>query len=225
MRYTKRIIAIIISASGALMMAAATTAPTAVDSNIAAWLRLLGVHNPPPAFATTHADQWAFWLGLAVLAVGLVGVWEWFFVKPKGAPQTQVDSPPEHTITDQSVKSYNQTGGITAHNVTIGPPPPKVNTITPMEITTRGDGTFQRYFTFEIVSETPLKTLLVAITGPEILDISFNPLDQGMVNFGQFPRKGDTNLFRLSSPSGRYQVVINNKDDKSPVTYQFEINQ
>ena len=113
MRYTKRIIAIIVSASGALMMAAATTAPTAVDSNIAAWLKLFGVHNPPPAFATSHADQWTFWLGLAVLLVGLVGVWEWFFVKPKSIPPiAHPNSPYRKRATDIAAEEIARAIGL-----------------------------------------------------------------------------------------------------------------
>ena len=114
---------------------------------------------------------------------------------------------------------------IVAETVNLGPPAPEIKIVAPMQVAERHDGTFQRYFTFEIVSESPLKTLLVAITGSEILDISFNPLDQGTVNYGEFPRKGDTHLFRLSGPSGRYQVVVNTTGDKSPVEPEFVINQ
>lgn len=88
MRFTRKIIAIVFSVFGALLMAAATTSPQAADSNIAEWLRVLGNHHPPAALVTSHADQWAFWLGLVVLLVGVLGVSEWFFA-PKRGPYSE----------------------------------------------------------------------------------------------------------------------------------------
>ena len=144
----------------------------------------------------------------------------WQVKSPKSKP-SDGGSPPLLVDQDHWGSGHN----IVAETVHLGPPAPEIKIIAPIQIINRPDGTFQRYFTFGIESEYPLKTLLVAITGSEILDISFNPLDQGTVNYGEFPRKGDTHLFRLSGPSGRYQVVVNTTDDKSPVEPEFGINQ
>lgn len=63
------------------MLTAATVKPADVDSNIAAWLSLAGVHNPPKALVSASADNWAFWIGLALLAVGIWGLLEWAYRK------------------------------------------------------------------------------------------------------------------------------------------------
>lgn len=77
MRITSKILSGSFSLFGAIVISAATVKPHDADTNIAAWLKAVGVHKPPAAFATSHADQWAFWLGLILLSIGVFGLFEW----------------------------------------------------------------------------------------------------------------------------------------------------
>jgi len=79
MRVTLKITTICTGVVGTLLLTAVTITPQDADSNIAAWLKLLGWHNPPGGLVTSHADQVVFWIGIAFLLLCLVGAIEWAF--------------------------------------------------------------------------------------------------------------------------------------------------
>lgn len=103
-------------------------------------------------------------------------------------------------------------------------PPPQFKYVTEAKIIDRKDGSFDRYFTFEIIAKTAPGTLVVSVAGDNVNAVSINPLTQGTVSTGEWT-KGNTHYVRIQSPFGQYQITVNTKDTKGTVDFEYGFNQ
>lgn len=108
-------------------------------------------------------------------------------------------------------------------------PPPEIRFIEDTLVSQRSDGTFDWRFTFEIVSASPLGTLVIGAesddpTGSDLLEVGVNPLTAGIVQFGSWSSTG-SRFVRLTNPYGKYDVTVRVADAKSKPKIAFHINQ
>lgn len=103
-------------AGGGAMTIAVQTSPKVAQSNLSAWLDLIGIDRVPPFLLRPQADHLATAIGVALVCVGLF--WWWWDKRRKREPTIDdwldalKDENARHTIS-----SVDQRGGITAHTV------------------------------------------------------------------------------------------------------------
>jgi hypothetical protein len=94
---------------GTLFVLAAQTPPEQATSNVAAWLKKLGMDNPPAIFESPSTDGWITAIGVILLAT-LLGWWlvGWkkkFFKMKKAAEPDQTSVAPSATLEMDGVKT------------------------------------------------------------------------------------------------------------------------
>ncbi len=93
MRATLKFATVLAGAIGTLTVTAATISPQDADSNVTAWLRLLGIDNPPAALVTSNADHVITLFGVALLLLTAMGIYEW--MRPKRSDANGTFTPHE----------------------------------------------------------------------------------------------------------------------------------
>lgn len=137
--------------------------------------------------------------------------------KPHVAHQDQPEPPhPANApvIVNNSPGSLIAPSGGTNTVNNYGPPPPSVQILSDVQFVGKAaSDAFQWAYTFRVVGAP--EGVTVAVRAGSIKDASVNPIDQGTVQYGTRPVSDGMDLI-LSSPRGRYQVVINTLGDSSP---------
>jgi hypothetical protein len=81
------------SGLGAVLIAAAQTKPEDAASNIAGWLKILGIDRVPDFLASQQADLWFTFIGLAcVVGAGIFGIRRRIWSVPELAPAIEAQA-------------------------------------------------------------------------------------------------------------------------------------
>lgn len=122
---------------------------------------------------------------------------------------------------NHGIVTQGQTGNNTIINLA---PVPEIKIVTPLAILKRPEGTFDRYFTLEVLASSPPGTLVIAAKGKTVANVVVNPITQGMASTGTWA-KDDIHFVRIQNPFGRYQITINTADSESQLLIDFGFNQ
>ena len=101
------------------------------------------------------------------------------------APATKPSprSTPSVSVTNSPGSIIAPSGGV--NTIINQAPPPGIRITEPPAILQRPDGSFDRYFTLEIVTAAPPGNLVIAVKGTAVTGVDVNPLTQGVVQFGK----------------------------------------
>jgi hypothetical protein len=132
----------------------------------------------------------------------------------------------QNTIGDVNNNTGIVTQGQTGNNTLtiIQAPPPQFRFLNFNPITQNSNGSFARVFTAEIVAPYSPGTLVLAVTGKTVRDISVNPLTQGMAQYGSWT-SGETHFVRIQNPFGRFEFTVTTSDSTAMPSVEIGFNQ
>jgi hypothetical protein len=93
MQITRKIIVRAVVGAGGMAVTAATIKPVDADTNVAAWLKLMGWDDPPAALVSSMANDAIFWVGVVLLLIAGFSVVEWFWQKRKELNPAPITGP------------------------------------------------------------------------------------------------------------------------------------
>ena len=138
---------------------------------------------------------------------------------PNPSPQSSAHS--TVSVTDSPGSIIAPSGGNNTVN-NYGAPPPRLELVSAVQFIGKHDERTYQWACTIRVTGTP-DNVVVAVRGTSVKDTNVNPLDQGTANTGSWSAL-DVQYMKVSSPKGRYQIVINTSSDTEP-DVQFGINQ
>jgi hypothetical protein len=75
----------------------------------------------------------------------------------------------------------------------------------------------------EVASSYAPGTLLIAVKGASVTQVSPNPLTQGTVSFGHW-EAGDIHFIRIQNPFGQYEITVTKTDSAEVPFVEFAFN-